>query len=251
MTDLLRIDTDGKRSIRISQWTTLGVGAVSLVLATAMTSVLDLMLMSYAFMVAGLLVPVLAMLFTKDAHPEAAFWSMLTGGGSTILLTILQTPIPFGFDPILVGIILSGLVYVVIHWRMVKHNSIKIKQTVLAAIELNASALAHNFNYLKTRMQRYKKDWGVVTKLLCGNELYLSELARLGPTEVHDSRLSNLEKLKKSHRIFSGCISNRHPCEVSSDWLPARMSVSIPTSKPSRPSTKKRSVRALFIKSSS
>jgi SSS family solute:Na+ symporter len=120
MTDLLRIDTDGKRSIRISQWTTLGVGAVSLVLATAMTSVLDLMLMSYAFMVAGLLVPVLAMLFKKDAHPEAAFWSMLTGGGSTILLTILQTPIPFGFDPILIGIILSGLVYVVIHWRMVK-----------------------------------------------------------------------------------------------------------------------------------
>lgn len=67
----------------------------------------------------------------------------------------------------------------------------------MAAIELNASALAHNFNYLKTRMQRYKKDWGVVTKLLCGNELYLSELARLGPAEVHDSRLSNLEKLKK------------------------------------------------------
>ena len=40
-------------------------------------------------------------------------------------------------------------------------------------------------------------DWGAVSKLLCGNELYLQELIDLGITEIHDSRVSNLKTVKK------------------------------------------------------
>lgn len=39
-------------------------------------------------------------------------------------------------------------------------------------------------------------EWGVVTKLLCGNRTYLREIMALGVTEMHDSRISNLRKIK-------------------------------------------------------
>jgi len=111
MTDILGVDTNHPRGIRISQGVTAGVGVVSLILATLMTSVLDLMLMSYAFMVSGLLIPVLAMLYRKKPNPKGAFWSMLLGGFGTILLTALEINIPFGFDPILIGVLVAVITY--------------------------------------------------------------------------------------------------------------------------------------------
>ncbi|MFQ5448081.1 MAG: alanine racemase, partial [Saprospiraceae bacterium] len=55
----------------------------------------------------------------------------------------------------------------------------------------------HNFDYLNKRFSNYDKDWGIVTKILCGNKEYLKEIVKLNPKEVHDSRLSNLELLKE------------------------------------------------------
>lgn len=114
MTDIVNIDTNHPRGIGISQILTFIVGVVALLLATIMTSVLDLMLMSYAFMVSGLLVPVLMMLYARKPNAPAAFWAMLVGGGSTIALTAGGVEIPFGFDPILVGVCLSFLIYLVV-----------------------------------------------------------------------------------------------------------------------------------------
>lgn len=111
MTDILKIPTEHTKGITISQVLTMAVGLISIVLATMMTSVLDLMLMSYAFMVSGLIIPVLALLFLDKPNPIAAFWSMLLGGSTTIALTLAEAEIPFGFDPILVGVILSAVVF--------------------------------------------------------------------------------------------------------------------------------------------
>ncbi len=111
MTDLLKVDPHKSNSIKISQVITLGVGVVAILLATTMTSVLDLMLMSYSFMVSGLFVPVIAMLFIKNANRNGAMAAMLAGGFSTLALTIAEVEIPFGFDPILIGVILSVLSY--------------------------------------------------------------------------------------------------------------------------------------------
>lgn len=116
MTDILKIPTDHSKGVRLSQILTMLVGIISLVLATLMTSVLDLMLMSYAFMVSGLLIPVLGMLFQKQPNPIAAFWSMLLGGSCTIFLTIANVSIPFGFDPILIGVLLSTCIYLAISY---------------------------------------------------------------------------------------------------------------------------------------
>lgn len=66
----------------------------------------------------------------------------------------------------------------------------------MAHIELNSTALKHNFGYLDSRLKKYNKNWGLVSKLLCGNKLFLEQLVELQPKEIHDSRLSNLEKIK-------------------------------------------------------
>ena len=111
VTDILGLKNLNKKTIRISQIITFFVGGVAIIIATTMQSVLELMLLSYSFMVSGLLIPVLGILLSKNRKPLAALYSMLVGGSSTLILTFLEIKIPFGFDPILIGISLSSIVY--------------------------------------------------------------------------------------------------------------------------------------------
>ncbi len=67
----------------------------------------------------------------------------------------------------------------------------------MAFIELYKDKLAHNYHYLDTLFKDHKIEWAVVSKLLCGNEKYLTELIKLGPKEICDSRISNLRTIKK------------------------------------------------------
>jgi ornithine racemase len=67
----------------------------------------------------------------------------------------------------------------------------------MAFLNLYRDKLENNFNYLKDSFQANKVEWGVVSKLLCGNELYIRELINLGVREIHDSRISNLATVKK------------------------------------------------------
>lgn len=67
----------------------------------------------------------------------------------------------------------------------------------MAFLQLNTTSLKHNFQFLDTIFKANEKEWGVVTKILCGNELFLQELLKLKPDTVLDSRLSNLQKIKE------------------------------------------------------
>jgi predicted amino acid racemase len=67
----------------------------------------------------------------------------------------------------------------------------------MAFINLYRDKLKHNYDFLDKLFKEKGIDWAVVTKLLCGNEIFLKEVLNLGPTEVCDSRLSNLKKIKK------------------------------------------------------
>ena len=66
----------------------------------------------------------------------------------------------------------------------------------MAFVELDTAKLKTNYNFLDKRFKERGMEWGVVTKLLCGNELYLREVLDLGTMEVHDSRISNLRVVK-------------------------------------------------------
>lgn len=67
----------------------------------------------------------------------------------------------------------------------------------MAYLTMSRRKLQENYKFLFKKFQEKNVAWGVVSKLLCGNKLFLQELIDLGVTEIHDSRISNLAKIKK------------------------------------------------------
>lgn len=106
--------TKASNAISKSQWITLIIGAISMLLATVMTSVLDLMLYSYAFMVSGLLVPVIGTLVCKKPNSIAALVAMILGGSTTLILIALELDLPFQLDANFFGIAISAISFIVI-----------------------------------------------------------------------------------------------------------------------------------------
>jgi SSS family solute:Na+ symporter len=112
LTDVLGVH-ESKKSLRYSQLLTLGIGILALFLAMKMENVLELMLLSYAFMVSGLIIPVLAGLFTRKPDSLAALLSMTGGGITTSILVLLNRPLPLELDANIFGIAVSLVFYLV------------------------------------------------------------------------------------------------------------------------------------------
>jgi ornithine racemase len=66
----------------------------------------------------------------------------------------------------------------------------------MAYIELDSKKLTANFNYLDKLFKKNNIQFSVVTKMLCGNKMFLSELLKLDISQVCDSRVSNLKTIK-------------------------------------------------------
>jgi SSS family solute:Na+ symporter len=114
ITDILKKHKAGGIML-ISQIVTLLLGATALLISWKVPNVLELMLHSYAFMVSGLLVPVLAGIFLKHRSSQGAFWSMIAGGGMTLSLIVSGLKLPFGLDANAFGIGFSAAVYLLFH----------------------------------------------------------------------------------------------------------------------------------------
>ncbi|HSG66718.1 MAG TPA: alanine racemase, partial [Gammaproteobacteria bacterium] len=67
----------------------------------------------------------------------------------------------------------------------------------MATLTLNKDALRENFAELDRRVATHGVAYGVVSKLLCGTEVFLKELLALDPREVMDARVSNLEAVRR------------------------------------------------------
>lgn len=67
----------------------------------------------------------------------------------------------------------------------------------MSYITLHESKLKHNFRVLDRLFSRHNIEWAVVAKLLCGNETFLQALLNLCDKEICDSRLSNLQTIKR------------------------------------------------------
>jgi SSS family solute:Na+ symporter len=118
------IDNKRKRTLNLSKILTLIIGVIALMLALSMEMVLDLMLYSYAFMVSGLLVPVLSIIFLKKPNTHAAFTSMIVGGGTTITLTLIDTELPLSLAPNIFGIAGALAAYGIVdqYYKMINRN---------------------------------------------------------------------------------------------------------------------------------
>lgn len=67
----------------------------------------------------------------------------------------------------------------------------------MAFITLNRAKLKHNYDFLDELFRSRDIEWGVVSKILCGNKPFIQELLDLGIKEIHDSRISNLRVIKQ------------------------------------------------------
>jgi ornithine racemase len=67
----------------------------------------------------------------------------------------------------------------------------------MAFLNLYREKLRENFEFLETKFKENNVSWGVVSKILCGNRKYIKELIDMGVDEIHDSRISNLAKVKE------------------------------------------------------
>jgi len=104
-----------------SQVLTLALGAAAVLLASQMTSVLDLMLYSYAFMVSGLFVPLVAGLLLKKAHELAALSAMILGGGTTLWVE-WKWGSPAGLDGNIYGITAALFIYALVYYLFPKYR---------------------------------------------------------------------------------------------------------------------------------
>ncbi len=120
LSDILgRIGVNPLSTSFASRLVTLVAGTVAVLIALRMTNVLDLMLYSYAFMVSGLFVPVVAILTGYGKNERAAFWSMLLGGSTTVTLAVLVSlevvSLPLDLDANVFGILCSAAAFALIY----------------------------------------------------------------------------------------------------------------------------------------
>jgi predicted amino acid racemase len=67
----------------------------------------------------------------------------------------------------------------------------------MAYIQLDSKKLIHNYKFLDALFKDTKKDWAIVTKMLCGSKPFLEVLLNTGIKEVCDSRIKNLKRIKE------------------------------------------------------
>lgn len=108
------VDHESDAFLRFSQVTTLIIGASAILIASTMTSVLDLMLYSYAFMVSGLFVPIVGAFYWEKSSSLGALSAMILGGATTILLELFVEQLPAGLDANVFGISVSAIVFIAV-----------------------------------------------------------------------------------------------------------------------------------------
>lgn len=66
----------------------------------------------------------------------------------------------------------------------------------MAYITLDIKKLRANFNFLNLLFKKNGIQWSIVSKVLCGNKRYLTELLNFDIAQICDSRVSNLKEIK-------------------------------------------------------
>jgi predicted amino acid racemase len=67
----------------------------------------------------------------------------------------------------------------------------------MAYLKMYRDKLRDNYNFLNKLFKKHDIYWGITSKLLCGHEEFLKEVVNLKIGEMHDSRISNLKKIKE------------------------------------------------------
>lgn len=109
---LINPDATDEQLMKVNRLAVLVLGALAIGLAYRIPVVIDLVLYAYTFGAAGLFFPMLALLFWKRATATGAFWSIILGGGSALVWSLMGDP--GGFSGSYIGWAVSFVAIVVI-----------------------------------------------------------------------------------------------------------------------------------------
>jgi len=112
-------DASGKSLVRVARTMTIVLGVLGIGLAYLVPNILDLILYAYTFGAAGLFFPMLGLLFWRGTTSAGAFWSMLGGGSTAVIWSLLGEP--FGFAASYAGWII-GLPALVVISLLTEHS---------------------------------------------------------------------------------------------------------------------------------
>ena len=87
--------------MRVARISTVLMGAFAILIAYLVPNVLELILYAYTFGAAGLFFPMLGLLYWPRTTATGAFWSIVLGGSSAVVWTILGEP--WGFTAAYLG----------------------------------------------------------------------------------------------------------------------------------------------------
>ena len=98
-----------KNALKVVQWMTLVIGVLAIVIALYIPSVLELMLLSYGFMVSGLMAPILGFLIYKKPSRTAAIASLISGSLTLLVVQVGQLPLPWELNAVVPALSISLL----------------------------------------------------------------------------------------------------------------------------------------------
>tara|TARA_R110001583_G_scaffold50022_2_gene156211 strand:- start:100 stop:1185 length:1086 start_codon:yes stop_codon:yes gene_type:complete len=67
----------------------------------------------------------------------------------------------------------------------------------MAFVTIDIKKLKSNYDYLNTLFKKNGIEWSIVSKMLSGNKLFLTELLKFDIKQICDSRVSNLREIKE------------------------------------------------------
>ncbi|BCV25156.1 sodium:solute symporter [Gelria sp. Kuro-4] len=111
--------------VRVTKWSVLVQGLLGLTLALTVQSIMGVWTLASTAYVGGCFVPMMAALFTRGPKSEtASLASMIVGGGSGVYLKLANRTI-LGQSPIVIGVLLSLIVFVMVQAVMRKTQPIR------------------------------------------------------------------------------------------------------------------------------
>ncbi|MEC8956495.1 MAG: sodium:solute symporter family protein [Pseudomonadota bacterium] len=108
----LKPQSSQEQLVRVARCTTIFLGILAIATAYLIPNVLDLILYAYTFGSAGIFFPMLGLLFWRRTTATGAFWSMLLGGSSAVIYSILGEP--FGFAASYLGWLIGLPVLIIV-----------------------------------------------------------------------------------------------------------------------------------------
>ncbi|MDW7675934.1 MAG: sodium:solute symporter family protein [Bacillota bacterium] len=109
---LIKPKASDSELLKVGRIATIVLGFLAIYLAYRASSILNIVLYAYTFGAAGLFFPMLGLLFWKRTTSAGAFWSIIIGGSSAVIWTLLGNP--YGFAASYLGWVTSFLALVLV-----------------------------------------------------------------------------------------------------------------------------------------